>query len=85
MDALTTCIVSALMDLTLPVISIALDDDAPLDLKEVCISEERTTFDLSDIPVASTFLTYEVFGKQVNKKLCLKLQKLIMNFLMKGD
>uniref|UniRef100_A0A915PUY3 Ribosomal RNA-processing protein 43 n=1 Tax=Setaria digitata TaxID=48799 RepID=A0A915PUY3_9BILA len=68
-DALCTCIAGALVDLQLPEASTDCDEDIPIDINKVKLSETFHHIEVADIPVSSTFIVYKSPNEEV-KILC---------------
>lgn len=69
LDVLTTCVLSALMDLRLPNIICDFEEDIPIEIKNVKVADETTETPLSDTPVSCTFIIYKAPDKE-EKILC---------------
>ncbi|OZC08438.1 hypothetical protein X798_04498 [Onchocerca flexuosa] len=68
-DALCTCIAGALVDLRLPDASTDCEEDIPIDINKVKLSETFHHIEVADIPVSSTFIVYKPPNEEV-KVLC---------------
>ncbi|VDK78155.1 unnamed protein product [Litomosoides sigmodontis] len=68
-DALCTCIAGALVDLRLPDASTDFEEDIPIDINKVKLSDTFHHIEVADIPVSSTFIVYEPPNEEV-KILC---------------
>lgn len=68
-DALCTCIAGALVDLRLPEAFTDCDEDIPININKVKLSETFHHIPISDIPVSCTFIIYEAPNEEV-KILC---------------
>ncbi|VDM96455.1 unnamed protein product [Thelazia callipaeda] len=68
-DALCTCVAGALVDLRLPKVSLNWDEDIPIDITKVELSETFHHIEITDIPVSCTFIVHEGPNKEM-KILC---------------
>ncbi|VIO92733.1 Uncharacterized protein BM_BM11093 [Brugia malayi] len=68
-DALCTCIAGALVDLRLPDAFTDYEEDIPIDINKVKLSETFHHIKVADIPVSSTFIVYKPPNEEV-KILC---------------
>ncbi|VDN33690.1 unnamed protein product [Gongylonema pulchrum] len=68
-DALCNCVVGALVDLQLREASTDCDEDIPIDITKVELSDSTHHIVLADFPVSSTFIVYEAPDETV-KILC---------------
>ncbi|CAG9529484.1 unnamed protein product [Cercopithifilaria johnstoni] len=68
-DALCTCIAGALVDLRLPDASTDCEEDIPININKVKLSETFHHIEVADIPVSSTFIVYKPPNEEV-KILC---------------
>uniref|UniRef100_A0A0N5AH71 Ribosomal RNA-processing protein 43 n=1 Tax=Syphacia muris TaxID=451379 RepID=A0A0N5AH71_9BILA len=69
MDALTTCVMGALMDLSLPEISLNLDVEASLELSKIVVGKTQKVLEIADVPVSCTYLIYDLPNSE-SKILC---------------